>query len=191
MRKKAGKNRSFLCSLLVVLCSLAGFPLSLAGQSVEAARALSFGRFSGDAQVYPDSAIDRIRAAKIAGREALTLVLMSLKTETVRLESDRDIGAEGLVLGAANSPARVVISGRKGEIILEEGSGSLIAVESGVTLTLRHITLREARVDPEGAPLVRVGSGGCLILATGAAIEGLDDSGVYVEDGGALVTANK
>jgi hypothetical protein len=158
---------------------------------VEAARALSFGRFSGDAQVYPDSAIDRIWAAKIAGREALTLVLMSLKTETALLESDRDIGAEGLVLGAANSPAWVVISGRRGEIILGEGAGSLITVNSGVTLTLRHITLREARVDPEGAPLVRVGSGGCLILAAGAAIEGLDGGGVYVEEGGVLVTGNR
>jgi hypothetical protein len=168
---------------------IAGLLPPLAGQ--EAARVLSFGRFSGDAQAYPDSAVDRIQAAKIAGQEALLLVLMSLEIETAFLRSGTDLGVEGLVLTAVNSPASVVISGRRGEIILGEEAGKpLVTVESGVTLTLRNIALR-GRFDRSGVPLIRVASGGRLILESGAAITDISGNGVQVEEGGVFIAGSK
>jgi hypothetical protein len=135
---------------------------------------LSFysGPFSGTYSdpLNMDSVIDLIRAAKDAAYPYLYLQLSPWSTETVNLSTaDRDITG-GLVLNpATNSSPAVVIDGGKRIIQLTGTAGaSLITVKTGVTLTLRNITLKNAT----GFALVTVDTGGQLILEDGAVIIG-------------------
>jgi sugar lactone lactonase YvrE len=125
------------------------------------------GPFSGSSTDSYDSVIDLIRAAKTAGHEYLYLML-SPRVETANLAAGTDLGTTGLVLNASNSPAKVIIDGGKRTVqvgIME--NRSLITVETGVTLTLRNITLKDT-VD-NTAPIVSE-SGGDLIQETGVVI---------------------
>jgi hypothetical protein len=128
------------------------------------------GPFSGSSTVDMDSAIDLIRATKEAGHSSLYLSL-SPRTETASLAAGTDLGAGGLSLTTANSPANVAIDGGRRTVQLTgTGTGSLITVGSGVTLTLRNITLVSNSL-VNGSLLVNVASGGRLILETGAVLQ--------------------
>jgi hypothetical protein len=134
---------------------------------------LSFysGPFSGSSVTGTgdmDSAIDMIKVAKTVGHNSLYLQLAARIDETVDLDTaDRDITG-GLELNTTNSPASVVIDGGKRTIQLTgTGSGSLITVQTGVTLSLRNITLNGNPLVNQD-PLIEVESGGRLILETGA-----------------------
>jgi hypothetical protein len=94
--------------------------------------------------------------------------------ETVSFTSGTDINTTGLVLNSGNSPANVVIDGGGREIKLEQNNqGSVITVETGVTLTLRNIIFTGTQGHSNGNtfPLIKV-DGGELILETGAVITG-------------------
>jgi hypothetical protein len=135
-----------------------------------------------------DSAIDVIKAAK--DQTALSLVLTTgWKTEAVDLNAGDIFG--GLVLTkGVTSPANVVIDGG-GRVIDLTGPDidnyfPLITVMSGVTLTLRNITLQGMMAN-RGRALIYV-SGGHLILETGAVItgnttDGGNGGGVFVASG--------
>jgi hypothetical protein len=109
----------------------------------------------------------------MAGQPTLSLELVTGRT-TVRFGTN--LVNEGLVLTPSTSPAEVVINGRGGEIDLigEKSGAPLITVGSGVTLTLRNITLKGLQAnDPEDAedndaPLILVKSGGTLNKENGA-----------------------
>jgi hypothetical protein len=144
------------------------------------------GPFSGTVTAT-DSLIDLIRGGKGTARLNLELNAM---TEGVGLSAGTDLGTGGLILDSTNSPAEVIIDGKGRTVRLTSGSGSLIAVRSGVTLTLRNITF--AGKDNNGAPLLRVQNGGTLILEDGAVITGntnisTDGGGIAVTTGGRLV----
>jgi hypothetical protein len=129
------------------------------------------GPFSGSSDEEEDSVIDLIRAAKDAGLGSLYLHLPTWKlTEEVSLGAEgQDIPGEGLVLNTTNSPAEVIIDGGGRTIQLTGGgTGSLITLEAGVTLTIRNITFM-ANPFFNGAPLVHE-IGEMLILETGAVI---------------------
>jgi hypothetical protein len=131
-----------------------------------------------------DSAIDVIGAAKQAVRSSVAVVL-SPGTEMVSFIEDADIGTTGLVLTAADSPAIVVIDGGNRAITLtSSGTDPVITVGTGVTLTLRNITLT-GNTD-NNAPLIKV-NGGRLVLEDGARITGntsnRDGGGVLVYGG--------
>jgi hypothetical protein len=160
-------------------------------------------RFSGDAGVDPDSAIDQIREAKNANIQTLTITLTGGGTEPVTLgKFGEDLPAAGLVLTAAGSngsvasPANVTINGGGRTVKLNAGdTDPLITVGQGVTLTLRSITLNgNFSISADGltfdnyAPLIKVETGGHLVLETGAAItENVNvrgnGGGVYVDGG--------
>jgi hypothetical protein len=129
------------------------------------------GPFSGDSTPgNMDSVIDLIREAKRAGQNSLYLTL-SPRMETVSLAAGTDLGTTGLVLNTSNSPANLVIDGGKRTVLLGVvGAGSLISVESGVTLTLRNITLKDTEYNTANTPVVSVAGGGRLIQETGAVI---------------------
>jgi hypothetical protein len=86
-----------------------------------------------------------------------------------------------------NSPANITIDGG-GRVLKIEDPGILLTVRNGITLTLRNLTLRG--IAANNRPLVRVQSGGKLILEEGAVITGNTTSanagGVWV-NGGELV----
>jgi sugar lactone lactonase YvrE len=134
------------------------------------------GPFSGTAGDANDSVIDLIRAAKTAGHDSLYLSL-SPRTETVTLGTG-DLGAGGLALATSNSPANLSIDGGRRTVALSTGS-PLITVGSGITLTLRNITLK-GYGDPDS--FIKVESGGRLIRETGAVIimEGSPESTSWV-----------
>jgi uncharacterized protein YjdB len=138
--------------------------------------------FSGTVGETTQSAIDMIRAAKQAASPVT--VELSQGTETVSFTEDADIGTTGLVLTDADSPASVVIDGGGRTVQLDDGTGSVITVGAGVTLTLRNITLTGNTGN--NAPLIRV-NGGTLVLEDGVHITGNtssnDGGGVYVNDG--------
>jgi hypothetical protein len=95
----------------------------------------------------------------------------------------------------ADGSVSVTIDGG-GRAVSLSGSGSLITVGSGVTLTLKNITLRGKGQDVDNAAaLITVNTGGTLELNDGVVITGNrnyhsdSDSyggGVYVEDNGTL-----
>ncbi|MDR1257295.1 MAG: hypothetical protein LBJ86_06070, partial [Spirochaetaceae bacterium] len=136
-----------------------------------------------------NSAIDVIQGTKLFG-QPFVHILLTQDTETVDLgASDQDING-GLVLTATgdspNSPAEVVIDGGGREITLSStGTFPVITVETGVTLTLRNITLTGN--NSNNAPLIKV-DGGMLVLEDGAHITGNTNTagnggGVYVTGG--------
>jgi hypothetical protein len=135
--------------------------------------------FSGSNTGEMDSAIDAIRAAQEAGMSSLSLKLVPGTELAVDLsETGRDIGG-GLVLNEDNSPAVVILDGGSRTIPLTGGkTGSVITVGSGVTLTLRNITFVGLTKDKNGATtnnkaaLIKVETGGTLILEDGAVITG-------------------
>ncbi|MDR1059035.1 MAG: hypothetical protein LBL43_05755, partial [Treponema sp.] len=130
------------------------------------------GPFSGSSTPVTgddDSAIDVIRAAKAADHPLLYLQLSPWSKETVIPDGTADIGTatDGLVLDIYNSPPKVAIDGGGRTIELDDGTpSSLITVKTGVTLTLRNITLIGFKIDP----IVKVESGGQVIYETGVSI---------------------
>jgi hypothetical protein len=136
-----------------------------------------------------DSVIDVIRELQRSTQLDLEL---SMNTEVVSLAAGTDLGETGLVLNSTNSSARVVIDGKGRTVRLTGGSGSVITVGQGVTLTLRNITFEGK--DDNNAPLVAVQNGGHLVLEDGAVITGNANTGdgdgggggVAVTDGGIL-----
>jgi hypothetical protein len=183
-----------LCLLVPAGCALPGLRKNAAGENT-----FGNGGFSGLYQSpFPDSAIDLIRAA-FGERQASVSLYLEPGTETVRLGAG-DLDPAGLVLDDANSPGEVVIDGGGRAIVLDGASVSLITVGTGVTLTLRNITLAGAGTSGAKRPLIRVGAGGHLILESGASITGntvanSGAGGVAVESGrvtmkGGLISAN-
>jgi hypothetical protein len=65
-------------------------------------------------------------------------------------------------------PDIVIQSGSGNTVLQLNGTGSLITVEAGIKLTLRNITLKGKAAN--NAALIRVESGGKLVLETGAVI---------------------
>jgi hypothetical protein len=150
------------------------------------------GYFSRDDGGDMNSAIDVIREAQAKGFSSLSLKLLHPWPEEVDLTAtSTDIGKEGsLKLGNTNSPALVTLDGGGREIALKAGTGSVITVGDGVTLTLRNITFKGSAAN--NVPLIKVESGGTLVLEDGAVITGNNNTnsiggGVYVGGGGALV----
>jgi hypothetical protein len=145
------------------------------------------GYFSGSSAPITgnmDSAIDIIRQAKTS---SLSLKLLPWP-ETVNLGTGMDIGM-GLSLTTANSPAEVILDGGGKTIPLTAGNqGSVITVGDGVTLTLKNITFKGSETN--NAPLIKVNTGGKLVLEDGAVITGNDYSGVSVAASGKLVLAD-
>jgi hypothetical protein len=148
----------------------------------------------------PKSAIDMIRNKKDQNAPPWVAIMLAPGTETVNLgDGSQDIFDGLKLVKGNNSPATVVIDGGGREIqMIGSGSGSqgaLITVRAGVTLTLRNITLvglttdqNSATIDNQFSPLIRVQSGGHLILEDGAVIKGntspdSDGGGVYVMEG--------
>jgi hypothetical protein len=137
--------------------------------------------FSNSTIAKEDSVIDLITAAhNITGVTVLYFQLEGKDAngneiaETVSFTSGTDINTTGLVLNSGNSPANVVIDGGGREIKLEQNNqGSVITVETGVTLTLRNIVFTGTQGHSNGntSPLIKV-DGGELILETGAVIKG-------------------
>jgi hypothetical protein len=134
------------------------------------------------------SVIDRIRVAH--GRPDVAMELDPLDEEFVRFDADTDLGVSGLELEyPVTSPASVTING-SGRVVSLDGAASgnpLITVGSGVTLRLKHITFKG--LSNNGAPLIRVKSGGTLFLEEGAVIAGNSNGssnggGVCVDSGG-------
>jgi hypothetical protein len=143
------------------------------------------GPFSGFT-TKPDSAINLIQLAKEANDPSVSLTL-SPGTEGVNLNGTSDLGT-GLVLNSGNSPAEVTIDGQGRTVQMDAGSasGSIITVGSGVTLTLKNITL--AGSSGNTSPLITVETGGTLVLKDGAVITGNkgttgNSSAVYVTGG--------
>jgi hypothetical protein len=158
------------------------------------------------------SIIDLIRAA--ATKPSLDIELppatATYNREKIAFGSTSDLGDEGLLLNSENSPALLTINGRGREIDLVGWMSGfpVITVDSGVTLTLKNITLK-GLVAEEGdapddlssntAPVIMVRNGGKLILDFGAVItenentEGGPDvtfaaaGAIAVEAGGELV----
>jgi hypothetical protein len=132
------------------------------------------------------SAIDLIKAAKDAGSTSVTVNLSAgTETEVVQFADETDLGTGGLVLthtgdqGTWTSPAEVTIDGGGGTVALPETPDQhphpLITVGSGVTLTLKNITFTGSPGDGThryNSSLIKVNSGGTLILETGAGIKG-------------------
>jgi parallel beta-helix repeat protein len=144
--------------------------------------------FSGESG-EEDSFIDMIGKAKAENRTYQLIVMpFDFSTESVDLSAaDRDITG-GLSLTTANSPANVTLDGG-GRVIQLSSNGSVITVDSGVTLTLRNITFRGKTGN--NAPLIKVTAGGKLILEDGAVITENDNTvntgGGVLVDGGTLV----
>jgi hypothetical protein len=131
-----------------------------------------------------DSAIDIIGRAKDESWSSLSLKLF-WEPETVNLAgTSTDIGSS-LSLTDGNSPAAVTIDGGGKPITQGTGSGSVITVGKGVTLTLRDITFK-GRTD-NTSPFIMVEEGGTLILETGAIIKDNGSSGVLTENSGSGV----
>jgi hypothetical protein len=129
-----------------------------------------------------ESAIDMIRTAS-QSKDSLYICLDStVETETVSFDETTDFGTMGLVLTAADSPASVVIDGKGRKVQLDDGTGSVITVEAGVTLTLRNIILTGNTGN--NAPLIKV-NGGRLALEDGAHIT--DNTNSSDEDGGGIM----
>jgi hypothetical protein len=137
------------------------------------------------------SGIDSIQAA-VSGTGSLTVTL-DPGTEVVSLDDTADIGT-GLVLNNTNSPAEVTINGSGRTIRLDGNTrGSVITVGNGVTLTLKNITF--AGTATNNTPLIRVNTGGKLVLEDGAVITGNGNTttasanagGGVLVDGGTLV----
>jgi hypothetical protein len=127
--------------------------------------------FSGRAAVVMESAIDLIRLAKEEGVSPLSLTLDPW-TETVDFtKPGTDIGT-GLVLDNTNSPAEVILDGGNKTIELTGGTGSVITVGSGVTLTLRNITFKgsanNALIKVDGGKLVKEDG----VFITGGYVDG-------------------
>jgi hypothetical protein len=147
--------------------------------------------FSGETAQNGDSAIDKIKAAKATAQSAVTVEL-GAGTETVSLDSSSDLGT-GLFLDNYSSPASVAIDGKGRTVRLDAGTGSLITVGIGVTLTLKNITF-EGKAGNSGA-LVTVEDGGRLILDNGARITGNtnsagDGGGVRLDNGHLVMNGN-
>jgi hypothetical protein len=132
-----------------------------------------------------DSVIDIIRQAKEEGFSALSLKLATWP-ETVNLDAsaETDIGA-GLVLTADDSPVKVTIDGGGKEIALGSGKGSVITVGAGVTLTLRNITFKGS--SDNSTSLIKVETGGKLILREGAVIKDNKGAGVSISGSNSVV----
>jgi hypothetical protein len=136
------------------------------------------------------SAIDEIWAAKAATNTSVTITLTA-GAETVSFAQDKDLGTTGLVLKNNTSPVSVTIDGGKRVVdLVGENSTSnprpLITVGTGVTLTLRNITLKGLKSGNTGDnnnntwSLIWVENGGTLILETGASIK---DNALSLYDG--------
>jgi hypothetical protein len=87
----------------------------------------------------------------------------------------------------------VTIDGGGKTIPLKGGTGSVITVGNGVTLTLRNITFKGK--DDNTAPLIKVTTGGTLVLENGAVITGNTNNsgsggGVSVSGSGAALVMN-
>jgi hypothetical protein len=136
--------------------------------------------FSGYTTDTTDSAIDAIRAA-MPGTGSLELEL-SPGIEGVNLNGTSDLGT-GLVLDSTTSPAEVIIKGNGRTVQMDAGSasGSIITVGSGVTLTLQNITFTGSSGNTK--PLIKVATGGKLILEDGAVITDNKGAGVLIDGG--------
>jgi hypothetical protein len=149
--------------------------------------------FSGNTG-YRDSAIDLIRErAKVNKSAPLVLIPSGLSgMEEVEFSTSADLGVDGLVLDTNNSPARVTIDGggRVIDLIGKANGHPLITVKSGVTLVLRNITLDG--IENNTAPLVRVETGGTLIMEAGAVIQNNVNKNVNAaadQHGGGVIVA--
>jgi hypothetical protein len=163
------------------------------------------GSFTGpftNEETVAGSVIDVIRAKGSIVRNGVTydaatdtlsfLLSAAGWADAVKLAEGTDLGTGGLVLNTGNSPAGVVIDGggRVIDLTVPAIGSPLITVGQGVTLTLKHITLKGLNSEDgvnNTAPLVLV-NGGNLILETGAVITGnrtaWDGGGVVVAEGG-------
>jgi hypothetical protein len=139
-------------------------------------------------------AVAMISAAQQTGAGYLSLKLNGLTAaNTGTIGTPDESGGGGVAFsttgGAANSPPSVVIDG--GNRVLGGAlynNSPFITVGSGVTLTLRNITLRVGGHEP----VIRVEAGGVLILEEGAVIRDHTNTnsgggGVYVAAGGAFI----
>ncbi|MDR2629488.1 MAG: hypothetical protein LBC60_01040, partial [Spirochaetaceae bacterium] len=126
-------------------------------------------------------------------RESSALALMRAKKAdnglTIDLPGDTEpVDPNSVILVAGdNSPAKVIINGHGQELTIG-GQGTLLTVGSGVTLTLRNITL--SGIQGNDAPLIMVRRGGKLVLGDGVILTDnettADAGGVWV-NGGELV----
>jgi hypothetical protein len=145
-------------------------------------QAAKFARFSGVSGVADGSVIDGIQAAKAEGKTSVTIPVAA-GTEPALLEAGTDLGAGGFTLTTSTSPASVIIDGG-GRVVDLTGStpGSLITVNSGVTLTLKNITFKGLKAGDGAdtadntAPVIKV-NGGTLVLGAGAVVRDNISSG--------------
>jgi hypothetical protein len=132
-------------------------------------------RFSGFKLATDDSIIDRIKAA--ANEDSLTLELDWISTEFSFFNSITDLDTTGLVLTPTTGPKTLTIDGKDRVIDLSgpPTGRPFITVGSGVTLTLRNITIKglTAGDGPDtannNAPLITV-NGGTFIMGEGVVI---------------------
>ncbi|MFP3090412.1 right-handed parallel beta-helix repeat-containing protein [Treponema sp. TIM-1] len=98
-----------------------------------------------------------------------------------------NIGSNITLVAGTNCPGNVVINGHN-RVLKRLSPGMLFTVGAGVTLTLQNITLEG--ISGNNAPVVKVQSGGKLILGTGVILKGNrstgDAGGIWV-NGGELV----
>jgi hypothetical protein len=135
--------------------------------------------FSGRAAVVMESAIDLILLAKAEGVSPLSFTLVPWDEEVDLAKLGTDIGA-GLALTSADSPPEVILDGGGKTIALAAGTGSVITVGTGVTLTLKNITFKGSATN--NTALIGV-NGGTLVLEDGAVITGNNGGGVHVSGG--------
>jgi hypothetical protein len=140
-------------------------------------------------------ALAMIQAAKTAGGY-LSLKLNRLTAANMGTDEDPDnSGGKNVAFSTTTSPPSVVIDGGNrvvGYRAAAYGENLFITVGSGVSLTLRNITLRGGPTTTTGVPFVWVEAGGALILEEGAVIRGHTNNGsngcgVYVAAGGTLI----
>jgi hypothetical protein len=145
-------------------------------------------KFSGIAEAN-DSVIDLIRS--MAGEARLNVQINAGKDEQVNLQDNNSDINGHLELTKDNSPREVTIDGDGLQVIPTGASTGypLITVGEGVTLTLKNITFKG--LENNSAPVIKVASGGKLIMEGGARIS--HNKNVFPPDdskGGGVVVAS-
>jgi hypothetical protein len=152
--------------------------------------------FSADKATSGNSIIDTIKAAPRGDGSSLTLRMTPMYPETVTLTDTTDLDETGLVLTKnATSPDTVTLigGGRVIDLTGTPNGSPVITVGQGVTLILRKITFKGLTTEDgdqleNTSSIIKVESGGHLILEAGATLEHNHSTnnggGVYVADGG-------
>jgi hypothetical protein len=128
-------------------------------------------------------AVAMIRAAKQTEADYLSLQLNGRTAAGTGTEVESDKSVAAVSFSIADSPPAVVVDGGNRVVEGTDLNPPFITVGTGVTLTLRNITLKSAT----NSSVIRVDAGGALILEEGVVIRG--HTTTHSEVGGAVMVA--